>query len=546
MDEVGLKKTVVTNTMAFSGAGSGKTTIAGTSIMVEYRRVKDLMRKADNRGIVLASPLFAERQYLDLLRGHAQEQNGTFCKGLFELLASLVTDDESATFQFRLTQEDISEAVKMLTMYKTDPSVVDSVCNFLDIALNRPSPIDDDQQVPIVELCPGRECIEICRSFVNMMEHVDRTKVKNNAIKRFTTLILHMRGIIQETGAMQAITELNIDVSLSKVLCYLEPSRDLVEVCAKLLKFFVTDDTLRHARRQGVSAATVHERAGAALATCVEGEDEQWADNPQMRTAVRELLSALGYVPASSLVTPAAADSADVTLTAPTSAAAAAATSTSATAAPAAVSPAAAPAAIATSSSDSSTGTQSTSSGAKRGTGPSNKTMHEATNRTFSSGWTRVRRIRISLCGQFGTGKTSLADSLKNKQFVHNMPSTPVLNVDHSNVLHGAGNLKDWDFGAALLCAPDILDHAEDLEKKRQQEHEQQQQPAGSTDHEAAPSSAELTQTMIDVILANQELMRDIGEEEVVASIWDCGGQSIFSSLQHFLMGEDYVIYILC
>eukprot|EP00117_Sycon_ciliatum_P024335 scpid107746/ scgid0387/ len=93
MDEVGLKKTVVTNTMAFSGAGSGKTTIAGTSIMVEYQRVKDLMRKADNRGIVLASPLFAERQYLDLLRGHAQEQNGTFCKGLFELLASLVTED---------------------------------------------------------------------------------------------------------------------------------------------------------------------------------------------------------------------------------------------------------------------------------------------------------------------------------------------------------------------------------------------------------------------------------------------------------------------
>ncbi|XP_065194524.1 uncharacterized protein LOC135825822 isoform X2 [Sycon ciliatum] len=631
----------------------------------------------NNRPLVLASPVFAERKYLDLLRQHAHAQKGTFCERLFKLLATLVKD-ESATLRSRLTQEEISEAVKVLTMYKTDPSVVDSVCNFLDIALNRPSPMDDGEQVPIMELCPGRECIEICRSFVNMMEHVDRTKLKNNAIKRFTTLILHMCGIIQETGAMQAIAELNIDVSLSKVLSYFEFSQNLVEVCAKLLKFFVTDDTLRHARRQGVSAATVHERADAALATCVQGEDGQWADNPQMRTAVRELLSALGYIPASSLVTPAAAaDSADMPLTAPS----AAATSTSATAAPpAAASPAAVPAVLATSSpskpiegsatpsgkghtaSDSSAGTRSTSSGAKRGAGPSNKAMHEATNRTFSSGLTRVRRIRISLCGQFGTGKTSLADSLKNKAFVDNKPSTPVLDVDHSNVLHGAGNLKDWDYGAALLCGPDILVHAE----KRQQEHEQQQreqeaarlaeqlrrseelaqrqqdaerqqlarvsavpskttgplraaaQPtpdkrvdgepaakvpkrAGSTglqragtatqeaavehtqppkaaiphrsartptnaegssaprhkqaskqtskltdDRGAAPSSAELTQSLVDVILANQELMRDIGEEEVVVSIWDCGGQSIFSSLQHFLMGEDYVIYILC
>ncbi|XP_065195530.1 uncharacterized protein LOC135826855 isoform X1 [Sycon ciliatum] len=246
---------------------------------------------------------------------------------------------------------------------------------------------------------------------------------------------------------------------------------------------------------------------------------------------------------------------------------------------------------------------------AKRGAGLSNNAMHEATNMTLSSGLTRVRRIRISLCGQFGTGKTSLVDSLKNKQFVDKRASTPALAVDHGNVLHGSGNLTDWKFNAAFLYTPDILVQAKDLEKKHQQREQEAAIPkipkrAGSTglqhtgtatqeaaspaEHsprpraaaphrtartpanaegssassghkqaskqtlklgkgpEAAPSSAELTQSLIDVILENQELMRDIGEEEVVVSIWDCGGQSIFSSLQHFLMGKDYVIYILC
>ncbi|XP_065197942.1 uncharacterized protein LOC135829468 isoform X2 [Sycon ciliatum] len=207
---------------------------------------------------------------------------------------------------------------------------------------------------------------------------------------------------------------------------------------------------------------------------------------------------------------------------------------------------------------------------AKRGARLSNNAMHEATNMTLSSGLTRVRRIRISLCGQFGTGKTSLADSLKNKQFMDKRASTPALAVDHGNVLHGSGNLTDWEFNAAFLYTPGILVRAEDLEKKHQQ-REQEAKRAGPTGlqrtgtatqeaafpaakqtlklgkgPEAAPSSAELTQSLIDVILENQELMRDIGEEEVVVSIWDCGGQSIFSSLQHFLMGKDYVIYILC
>ena len=254
---------------------------------------------------------------------------------------------------------------------------------------------------------------------------------------------------------------------------------------------------------------------------------------------------------------------------------------------------------------------------------------------TLSSTMTRVRRIRIGLIGQFGSGKTSLADSLRGEEFRPDKSSTPFLEVHQHGLRLRDGKLQEWEFSTAHLEGSRFIRDAEtrttdrkrwqdenrrkreernsELEakaivshegrpphksgKQHQPEHTQlatskpefgqgkekkgeeskstisrshgQEMPGdkflddGSNDtaqKSVAPakstvnkpddpeliSAGELTQGVINEIIANRELMRNVRDEEVIMSMWDCGGQSIFSSLQHFMLSESFVIYLLC
>ncbi|XP_065188983.1 uncharacterized protein LOC135819662 [Sycon ciliatum] len=254
---------------------------------------------------------------------------------------------------------------------------------------------------------------------------------------------------------------------------------------------------------------------------------------------------------------------------------------------------------------------------------------------TLSSTMTRVRRIRVGLIGQFGSGKTSLAGSLRGEEFRPDKSSTPFLEVHQHGLRLRDGKLQEWEFSTAHLEGSRFIRDAEtrttdrkrwqdenrrkseerksELEakanvshdgrpphksgKQHQPEHTQlatskpefgqgkekkgeeskstisrshgQEMPGdkilddGSNDtaqKSVAPakstvnkpddpeliSAGELTQGVINEIIANRELMRNVRDEEVIMSMWDCGGQSIFSSLQHFMLSESFVIYLLC
>ncbi|XP_065187472.1 uncharacterized protein LOC135818079 [Sycon ciliatum] len=255
---------------------------------------------------------------------------------------------------------------------------------------------------------------------------------------------------------------------------------------------------------------------------------------------------------------------------------------------------------------------------------------------TLSSTMTRVRRIRIGLIGQFGSGKTSLADSLRGEEFRPDKSSTPFLEVHQHGLRLRDGKLQEWGFSTAHLEVSRLIRDAEtpttdrkrwqDENRRKSEERKSEQEAKGKVSHEGRPphtsgkqhqpehtqlatskqefeevkenegeepksatprsngqekpkdeilddgsndtaqksvapaksttvnkpddpelvSAGELTQGVINEIIANSELMRNVGDEEVIMSMWDCGGQSIFSSLQHFMLSESFVIYLLC
>ena len=251
---------------------------------------------------------------------------------------------------------------------------------------------------------------------------------------------------------------------------------------------------------------------------------------------------------------------------------------------------------------------------------------------------TNVRRFRISICGQFSTGKTSLFDSLRNKNFVLEKKSTLVATVQDSIFVEGG--LTDTTMSAADYILLDVKERileeerirtekeklrqkqvdremeqrraAEDLQRTQdlaQQQHTPvmtpSDKPSNPSKRDAAPlpgrptsgrqellgsvrqpgrtqpdpslsttiaphlyerrphqSSQRRTErskpNQLDInirqwheeilqnILNDKEIMRTIESSEVVVSTWDSGGQSVFSSIQHLLMGDDNVIYVLC
>ena len=253
---------------------------------------------------------------------------------------------------------------------------------------------------------------------------------------------------------------------------------------------------------------------------------------------------------------------------------------------------------------------------------------------------TNVRRFRISICGQFSTGKTSLFDSLRNKNFVLEKKSTLVATVQDSIFVEGG--LTDTTISAADYFLRDVKERileeerirteneklrkeqvdlereqrraAEDLQRTQdlaQQQHTPVITPFDKSSNPgkraAAPLPARSTsgrpellgsvrqpgrtqpdpslsttitppvyerrprqssqrrterskskQVRLDInrrqlheeflqnILDDKEIMRTIESSEVVVSTWDSGGQSVFSSIQHLLMGDDNVIYVLC
>ena len=248
---------------------------------------------------------------------------------------------------------------------------------------------------------------------------------------------------------------------------------------------------------------------------------------------------------------------------------------------------------------------------------------------------TNVRRFRISICGQFSTGKTSLFDSLRNKNFVLEKKSTLVATVQDSIFVEGG--LTDTTMSAADYILLDVKERIleeerirtekeklrkeqEDLEREqrraaedlqRTQDLAQQQhtpvmtpseKPSNPGKRDAAPLLERITsgrpellgsvrqpdpslsttiappvyerrprqssqrrterskpkkvrpiinltqwrEEILQNILNDKEIMRTIESSEVVVSTWDSGGQSVFSSIQHLLMGDDNVIYVLC
>ena len=242
---------------------------------------------------------------------------------------------------------------------------------------------------------------------------------------------------------------------------------------------------------------------------------------------------------------------------------------------------------------------------------------------------TNVRRFRISICGQFSTGKTSLFDSLRNKNFVLEKKSTLVATVQDSIFVEGG--LTDTTMSAADFILLDVKERIleeerirtekEKLRKKqvdlemeqrraakdlqRTQDLVQQQhtpvmipsdKPSNPGERDAAPLPAHTTsgqpgrtqpdpslsttitppvyerppcqssqrrterskpnqpdinlrqwhEEILQKILNDKEIMRTIENSEVVVSTWDSGGQSVFSSIQHLLMGDENVIYVLC
>ncbi|XP_065189146.1 uncharacterized protein LOC135819804 isoform X2 [Sycon ciliatum] len=191
---------------------------------------------------------------------------------------------------------------------------------------------------------------------------------------------------------------------------------------------------------------------------------------------------------------------------------------------------------------------------------------------TLNSTMTRVRRIRISLIGQFGSGKTSLADSLKGKKFRPDKSSTPFLDVHPHGLLLRDGKLQEWEFSTAHLQGSRFIRDAETRTADRLRQNDakrnayqaealevrmevesntpisggQEKLESKILDDPEPISAGELTQGVINEILDNRELTRDMGDEEVIMSMCDCGGQSIFSSLQQFMLSDSFVIYILC
>ncbi|XP_065189238.1 uncharacterized protein LOC135819871, partial [Sycon ciliatum] len=267
---------------------------------------------------------------------------------------------------------------------------------------------------------------------------------------------------------------------------------------------------------------------------------------------------------------------------------------------------------------------------------PNTRGMREVIDEaTLSSTMTRVRRIRIGLIGQFGSGKTSLADSLRGEEFRPDKSSTPFLEVHQHSLRLRDGKLQEWEFSTAHLEGSRFIRDAEtratdrkrwqDENRRKREERKSELEAKANVSHEGRPphksgkqhqpehtqlatskpefgqgkekkgeesesaisrshgqempgdkflddgsydtaqksvapakstvnkpddpeliSVGELTQGVINEIIANRELMRNVRDEEVIMSMWDCGGQSIFSSLQHFMLSESFVIYMLC
>ena len=242
---------------------------------------------------------------------------------------------------------------------------------------------------------------------------------------------------------------------------------------------------------------------------------------------------------------------------------------------------------------------------------------------------TKVRRFRISICGQFATGKSSLCDSLRNKPFLRDRDSTLVATIEDYIFSHDC--LADTAISAADFISREASERIKEEERLREEELKEptlsakrhtpevsggisrpshhphipptpkpgmatanpskgaalvpegtsdrrlpskDKKPAVSVDHRAAServvASAEthtqhhtapvkqdndelpvltmkqLQDKILKDILDDTDIMRHIKSSEVVMSVMDSGGQSVFSSIQHLLMGEEYVIYLLC
>ena len=220
---------------------------------------------------------------------------------------------------------------------------------------------------------------------------------------------------------------------------------------------------------------------------------------------------------------------------------------------------------------------------------------------------TCVRRAYVCVCGQYGTGKSSLLDSLRNRPHDEIKQSTLVATI--FDTIFSGDKLTDTEITAADFISRDVHSRVPEEEKSRllrEVESRRQLQPLpqlarrnGEDTMERTPIAPEspiaaerrlnegqasldvqhtvpqvnpklandtskscqastneddplalnidhLKSKILNDILSDNQIMRDVQSSEIVITTCDCGGQSIFSGLQHMHMGSDYVVYVLC
>ena len=220
---------------------------------------------------------------------------------------------------------------------------------------------------------------------------------------------------------------------------------------------------------------------------------------------------------------------------------------------------------------------------------------------------TCVRRAYVCVCGQYGTGKSSLLDSLRNRPHDDIKQSTLVATI--CDTIFSGDKLTDTEITAADFISRDVHSRVPEEEKSRllrEVESRRQLQPLPQLERRNGEDTMERTpiapespiaaerrlnegQASLDVqhtvpqvnpklandtskscqastneddplalnidhlkskilndILSDNQIMRDVQSSEIVITTCDCGGQSIFSGLQHMHMGSDYVVYVLC
>lgn len=224
----------------------------------------------------------------------------------------------------------------------------------------------------------------------------------------------------------------------------------------------------------------------------------------------------------------------------------------------------------------------------------------------------RIRRIRICVCGQYQSGKSSLLDTLRHKKHQDDRSRTAIADVYNGMMISRNGVLQETRANPADSIKADIVGRIRQDKQRRMEEeqrrpmgeeaerrqamtspqrqkkhpkgisslaprreikkppdaatgqdfpraaspnqsstedHSSSKNPSGAQDQPAEIQeldSSEFQKQLLEDLRKNPQTIGEVGDKEVIISVWDSGGQAVFSSVQHMLMDDEYVVYLLC